>query len=187
MKKAETKTAGKRREEGKAPAPKKSLLTQCQGLTKRGDPCRFPPPQGKSFCTWHDPSPDAQIAAKLAAAKGALASAPRHLPKDHPAATVRSVDEALTLTEETIQEVRTGTLSANVANSVFYGLSVASKFLELQVLDQLEALETMIGVKLTRREQHEREEAHSGTSEAVGGRAGETASGEGPALALEPL
>jgi hypothetical protein len=77
---------------------------------------------------------------------------PRHLPADHPAATIRSVDEALVMVEETLQQVRIGALSPNVGNSVFYGISVASKLLELQVLDQLEFLEAAIGVKLTRRE-----------------------------------
>jgi hypothetical protein len=101
---------------------------------------------------WHSPDPEMQEKARLAAQKGAMTSAPRHLPKDHPAAKIRTVEEALSMVEETVQEVRTGTLSANVANSVFYGVSVASKLLELQVLEQLEALEAAVGIRFGRRD-----------------------------------
>ncbi len=149
VKKTEGKKAGRTKERDKAPHPAKSL-TRCRGVTKRGGPCSFMPVEGHEFCMWHSPDPEMQEKAKLAAQKGALTSAPRHLAPDHPAAKIRSVEEALTLTEETIQEVRTGTLSANVANSVFYGVSVAAKLLELQVLEQLESLEAALAVKFNR-------------------------------------
>jgi hypothetical protein len=151
--KTKEKKAGMGQEKGQANRPIKTPEhPRCRGVTRRGEQCRFTPIGGTEFCLWHSPDPAIQARARLAAHKGAIAAAPRHLPEDHPAAKVGSVEDALVLTEETIQGVRTGTLSPNVANSVFYGLSVAGKFLELQVLDQLEALEAAIGVKLTRRE-----------------------------------
>ncbi len=145
-------SAPDRRERGQVAASAKSLVRQCQAMNKRGDPCRFAPMNGHAFCLWHSPDPEMQEKAKLAAQKGALASAPRHLAKDHPAAKIRSIEEALAMTEETVQEVRTGALSPNVANSVFYGISVASKLLELQVLEQLEELEAAVEMKFGRRE-----------------------------------
>jgi hypothetical protein len=152
VKKTEGKKADMSQEKDKVTRPAKSPARKCQGVTARGTPCCFPPLNGHEFCLWHSPDPQVQERAKLAAKKGALTSMPRHLPADHPAATIRSVDEALVMVEETLQQVRIGALSPNVGNSVFYGISVASKLLELQVLDQLEFLEAAIGVKLTRRE-----------------------------------
>ncbi len=145
------KKAGTSREKAQAPRPVKNLeRPQCRGVTRRGEQCRFTPIGVTDFCLWHSPDPAIQERAKLAAHKGAIAAAPRILPEDHPAAAVRSVQDALGLCEQTIQQVRIGTLSPNVANSVFYGVSVASKLLELEVLSELESLETMIGVKFNR-------------------------------------
>jgi hypothetical protein len=100
---------------------------------------------------WHSPDPDQQQKAKAAAHKGALYSMPRHLAPDAPAASIRSLDDALLLTEETVNSVRTGILAPNIANSVFYGVSVAAKLLELQVLDKLEAIEAAVALRATRR------------------------------------
>jgi len=153
VKKTERKKAGKDREEAQATRPLKTPgRPTCRGVTRRGEGCRFTPIGGTEFCLWHSPDPAIQERAKLAAHKGAIAATPRILSEDHPAAAVRSVQEALALTEESIQMVRTGTLSPNVANSVFYGVSVASKLLELQVLEQLESLEAALAVKFGRRE-----------------------------------
>lgn len=170
-----------------APAPLKSLARRCLGLTKRGNPCQFGPLDGQDYCLWHSPDPGTQQKAKLAAQKGALASAPRYLPKDHPAARIRSVEEALVMVEETIQAVRVGELGANVANSVFYGVSVASKLLELQVLEQLEALEAAVGVRFGRRSIEHGQETHSGVAAAASGWDGRDAGGGGSSLPAAPV
>jgi hypothetical protein len=134
-----------------ATRPLKPLSPQCKGFTRRGTPCRFLPEAGQDFCIWHSPDPEQQQKAKAAAHKGSLYSMPRHLAPDAPAASIRNLEDALALTEETVNGVRTGILSPNIANSVFYGISVAAKLLELQVLDKLEAIEAAIAVRASRR------------------------------------
>jgi hypothetical protein len=144
-------TAATKPGDGKVTHPLKPLAPQCKGFTRRGTPCRFMPEAGQDFCIWHSPDPEQQQKAKAAAHKGSLYSMPRHLASDAPAASIRSLDDALLLTEDTLNSVRTGILSPNIANSVFYGVSVAAKLLELQVLDKLEAIEAAVSLRATRR------------------------------------
>jgi hypothetical protein len=61
-----------------------------------------------AFWSRHSPDPDDQERAKLAAHRGALAPSPRHLAPDTPAASIPSLEEALAVTEETVNGVRRG-------------------------------------------------------------------------------
>ena len=70
---------------------------------------------------------------KLTAHTGAPVSSPHHLAPDTPATSIPSLEEALAVTEETVNGVRRGSLAVSIANSLSCGVSVAWKLLEQKI------------------------------------------------------
>jgi hypothetical protein len=99
----------------------------CAATRKDGTPCRSFVPPGRRFCFGHDPARQEAVRAARAAG-GAAAARVRVL--NGRRAKLDTPAQLLAFTAEVIHETLDGTLSADRARVVFYGLSIQRQLVE---------------------------------------------------------
>jgi hypothetical protein len=112
----------------------------CGHPKRSGEPCQATPTtDGK--CYWHSDrvTPEERMAA---AVKGGYVATRQHvLAKIETPSNLATEDGARQLIEQTIDQVRSGQISPNVANAVGYLVSVGLKLAELKLSAEVAALE----------------------------------------------
>lgn len=121
--------------------PPVSKLT-CQGVNKRGKPCRAGVSKGKQWCYLHDPA-NAQAAAD-ARRKGGKN---RNKPAPAPPIDLSTPELQRLAIEQAINRVRAGDEPLNVGRFVVYAVSLARPIIELEtIVERLERLEEQMKV-----------------------------------------
>lgn len=109
----------------------------CQGVNKRGEPCRAGVRAGQAYCFQHDPERREEAAA--ARRKGGKS---RAKPAPAPPIDLSTPELQRLAIEQTIDRVRAGDEPLNVGRFVVYAVSLARPIIELEtIVERLDALE----------------------------------------------
>ncbi len=124
-------------------------MAKCKATRKDGDPCRAEAQSGRDYCFFHDPGKDGERhEAKVKGGKtGKLATLAtvkpwRGVAGDVDVLKAVSPVELIDLLCDTIDDVRTGAIAPQVANSVGYLATAITKIQEQEALiERLSAIE----------------------------------------------
>lgn len=123
--------------------PPASRLT-CAALNSRGEPCKAGARKGALYCFQHDPERQAEVAA--ARVKGGKHAHSK--PKPAAPADLSTPELQRLALQDTIDRVRRGDESVQIARTVLYAVSLARPVLEMEeIAERLEALEAKLGMK----------------------------------------
>ncbi len=115
----------------------------CRAVAKSGEPCRSFALAGSEFCLAHDPERVGQLRQSRAKG-GAKASQLRALRGRR--AKLDTVGGLVRFTAGVIQDALAGTVAADVARVVLYGISIQRQLLEAGDLEKrIAALEANLG------------------------------------------
>ena len=114
-------------------------MKRCPGKTATGKPCRSPPRQGRKWCWFHDPK--SAKARATAQANGGAESRNRVGPaktlgKRAPKVDVSGEEPIRALVQETVDQVRRGSIAPTVGQVIGQLLSVALKALKQDETDR---------------------------------------------------
>ncbi len=116
----------------------------CQALNKRGEPCRAGARAGQVYCFQHDPE-RAEAVAEARRKGGANSKKPASAPP----VDLSTPERCRLAVEETINRLRRGDESVQVARTVLYAVAVTRPVLELEgITERIAALEARIGEKV---------------------------------------
>lgn len=114
----------------------------CEGIKSDGSRCKAAPLADSDFCYFHDPSIAAQR--REAQSLGGHGNRLKTLDPDVPDVKLENSEDTAELLSQTINQVRKGLISPQVANSVGYLTGIAMKAAEQNELEarirRLEAL-----------------------------------------------
>jgi hypothetical protein len=132
-----------KREEGfKNPMPNPGQKIICGYLKRNGEPCRTNPVgDGTGHCYWHSEKVDPNERMAAAVRGGLHATHQRTLAKIESRTSLSSERAARRLLEQTIDDVRLGRITPNIANSVAQLVATAIKLGELRLTSELARLE----------------------------------------------
>lgn len=130
-------------------------MAKCKAIRKDGSPCRGLALGDSDYCAFHAPEKAASFHnGRVKGGKtGKLATLARVKPwrgVDGDVDVLKGVApaELVNLLADTIDDVRTGTVAPQVANSVGYLAGVMTKILQYEALEErLAAIEEALGVK----------------------------------------
>lgn len=118
---------------------------QCEAMSVDGQPCRATPMKNSPFCYQHSDDPSvAEHRDRSRRLGGLVATRQRVLQPDTPAPKLDNPTSVREVIEETIHQVRTGTLAPNVGNCVLYGIGIALKLAELELSADVARLERLL-------------------------------------------
>ncbi len=113
----------------------------CNYIKENGENCGAAPMKDCNYCFSHNP--ETQIEKHLAVVKGGLASRKNELNLEP--VSIKNPQEVAVLLESTINGVRSGEISPNIANTVGYLASHILRALEASNLDQrVEMVESIL-------------------------------------------
>jgi hypothetical protein len=132
----------------------RTVTARCSFVRPDGRRCRAHARTGRTLCIFHDP--DCAARGAEARRRGGIASTakgrPATLPPDTADAPLASVTEVAAFLALTLNQVRTGKLGVNVANSIFIGAGTLLKALERGDMEErLATLEARLGGRLNGR------------------------------------
>jgi len=124
--------------------------TTCAGVKKNGDPCGSPASDETGFCFWHSPrvSPEERHAAAM---KGGLMCRPKVLPPETADVRLTSPEACLELLQESVSQMRKGTIDIKVMNSIAYSVTAACRVWEVALSAKLNKLEKLVHGRMRRR------------------------------------
>ena len=106
----------------------------CKAIKKDGTPCQALAVAGREYCFFHDPEKaDIQQAAR---SKGGQQNVHRPLQTDVGRLPLRDAGSVVAFLEETVNDVRTGSIDARVGNCLGYLAGVVLKALEHSELEE---------------------------------------------------
>jgi hypothetical protein len=102
-----------------------------------------PDPEPSWFCYWHSPrvSPEERHAT---AVKGGLMSRHKVLPAEAADVRLTSPEACLALLQESVSQMRRGTIDIKVMNSIAYSVTAACRVWEVAISAKLNKLERMV-------------------------------------------